>query len=197
MNNLSRMLEESMSLHHLEEQAKEFDNQIAVMNKKKEGLLREINARRPTLMDKARSKRKASELEKQEIEDFSALLGSEELKEEDNYNNDVDDLPKTRKRYKDEVKEKAVELIKKHGVSFVAEKSKIHESNLKRWMKDDEAEESKTAKSKKGRRIRFPEFENELLKFIAEKKNDEKPVTSRVIFVKARSIKKPLKISDS
>ena len=54
MNNLSRILEESMSLNRLEEQAKEFDNQIAVMNKKKEGLLREINARRPTLMDKAK-----------------------------------------------------------------------------------------------------------------------------------------------
>ena len=80
-------------------------------------------------------------------------------------------------------------------MSFVAEKSKIHESNLKRWMKEEEGENK--IKSKCGRKILFPEFENELLKYITEKREKHKPVTSRVIFVQTRSIKKKLKISDS
>ena len=35
INNLSQMCNESMSLHHLEEQAKEYDNQIALWIEKK------------------------------------------------------------------------------------------------------------------------------------------------------------------
>ena len=73
------------------------------MKRKKEVILQEINARRPTLMEKVKNKRKAEELDKEEIEEFIALVGSKELNEEDKFNNNEDNIPITPKRYKDEI----------------------------------------------------------------------------------------------
>ena len=73
-------------------------------------------------------------------------------------------------------------------MTFVADKTNIHESNLKRWIKKAEG---KKQKSKKGRRINFPELDHELIKFIMQRRNNQKPISSTVIFVQSKSIKKP------
>ena len=146
-------------------------------------------------MDIVKGKRKAEVLNKEELQDFAALVNQETQAEEnkirDENQSSIDNLPKARKHYTDEIKKKAIELVGKHGYTVVSEHSKIHENNLKLWIKDENK-----VKNKKGRKIRFPEFENELLTYISENRQNQRPVTSRTIFTRTKLIKKKLKIPD-
>jgi transposase-like protein len=208
MDNLTDLLENSLSLHTLEERAHQIDDEIYRLLNRRKTLGNKIKQKKPTLMYIVKGKRKAEAIDNEEIEDFVNLLKQQQpesaadtntIIEEIKLNNDHDSqiiphIPKVRKHYSEDIKLKAVELVEKHGITLISTRSGIHENNLKSWKKD---KDEKKVKSKRGRKIRFPELENKLLTYISDRRAKQKPVTSRTIFTQARAIKKDLQISET
>ena len=74
MDNLTGLLENSLSLHALEERAHQIDDEIYYLLNQRKTLGDKINQKRPTLMDIVKGKRKAEARDNEEIEDFVNLL---------------------------------------------------------------------------------------------------------------------------
>jgi transposase-like protein len=146
-------------------------------------------------------KRKIDQIDNEELDLFVAMIQDNASMAEteddvvsvsENDEEEISKMKKTRRVYSKEVKTKAVELVRKFGVAKVSEKSNIPESNLKRWQNDQVAPTNR----RRGRKIKHPDLEEELLMFITEKRTELKATTSRIMTKKAKQIAVVLNIKD-
>ena len=204
MESLEIQIEKSLSINDLKAQRDQLGNERMGIDKKLEFLNKEINKKQPSLKECLDKKRKIEVIDEQELKSFAELLlttfpdlsslenqSSTDDSDDDN-NREFNRIKKTRKVYTKEIKGKAIELVKVHGVVKVAEKCNIPDTNLKCWIKDSDAPSDR----KRGRPIKHPSLETELIQFIKERRTAHKAITSRIVVRKAKTIAERLKITD-
>ena len=187
---LSQTFEQSFTLEELKYEEKCLDQELASVARRKAAIQCQIEKQLPNLMDVQSRKRKVQVLEDEEFNCFASLIGENPQIEEGRIAGAVDEIsemPQPRKVYSEEIKKRAVELCNKYGITMVSDRSKIHSSCLKRWVK---ASESNIILKPRGRKVKYPQLEEDLLKFIKEKRAQYKPVTSRIVIAKGKSIAK-------
>ena len=84
------------------------------------------------------------------------------------------------------------QLIMMKIIDKIATESNIPEVNLRRWVKNGAAPTT----NRRGRKVKHPNLEEELLKFIDEKRKAHKATTSRVVTRKTQNIAKQLNITN-
>ena len=205
MESLEEFFESSLSITQLEADKMFLENEQQAVVAKLRKVKELLNNKKPSLMEIQNKKRKIEALDDAELEKFVATVkalgpvpldekSTDDEEEEKKLGPDgsVKKIIKPRKCYSKDIKEKALKLILVFGLQKVVTESNIHETNLRRWMKNG----TTPSNGKRGRKVKHPNLEEELLKFIDEKRKAHKATTSRVVTRKAQTIAKQLKITD-
>ena len=176
------------------------DNQILILQAKRREMIAERAKTVPNHLDKMMSqskKRKRDELEK--TEEFVALskLLSENKKPNAVTAEDLNDVVSSnqegnaelkkikvrREVYDEEVKKMVVKLAKTFTKNDISDKTKISVNNIKRWKSQEKKD---IVADKRGRRVLYPELEEELKNCIRLQRTQNNHLSVRRLLREAR-----------
>ena len=182
----------------------EIDLQIIIMKEKKAEIQRERDQLIPNGLDllmssrdqKPSMKRKAAAIEDEESfkEIKKILLQSSNKLEGENDENILDNLTleeksafkkikPSRKVYSEETKKLTIELTSKFSQRKVAAATQIPLTNIKRWT--SASKEGKIS-SKRGRRITYPDLEEELIKWVKQQRAQKNHISVKRFLKESR-----------
>jgi len=179
----------------------DIDNQILVLSEKKRQLNKERQEILPsaldTLMNSKKRKREQIETSKEYLE-LKTFLAQQKKDNEDDKNGKIfEELtqderglimkPKlTRRVYNEETKKLTIKLTEKFSKQEISNNTGISVENIKKWKKQSKTEKGITI-AKRGKRVLYPDLEDEIKSWIKNQRDKKNHVSVRRLLREARS----------
>ena len=154
---LSQTFEQNFNIEVKKYEEKCLDQELVSVAKRKGAVQSQIAIQLSNLMVVQSPKRKTQVLEEELIRE-NPQIEEEKITEAVD---EISEMPQTRKVYSEEIKERDVKM------TMVSERSKIHSSCLKRWVK---VCESNLILKSRGKKVKYTELKEDLLNFIKKKR---------------------------